>query len=251
VTDCSVEAASKLSKAAIKLAGGIAKACGGADKTCGGDMTGETTPTALGWPGTCPDFEGTGCTGAVTNCSGVASCLECIENAAVDQAMTLYFDDLAATTPGSAENKCQQTIGKETQKFLATKTKEISKCWDGRIKGKHGSICPNAAGAVGSPAQKAADKIAKAETKARAKICKTCGGADGLCDGINDLSVAAIGSAPACPSVTVPGGPSCGGAIATLSDVVNCAFCVTEFKVDCMDRAAVPGLLAYPAECNP
>ena len=63
--------------------------------------------------------------------------------------------------------------------------------------------------------------------------------------------MAAIGSAPTCANVTIPGGASCGGAIATLSDVVDCAFCVTKFKADCMDRSAVPGLVVYPAECNP
>jgi hypothetical protein len=177
-TDCAVEAASSSRKAATKLASGIAKACGGSDKTAAATLTGETTP-ALGWPATCPDFEGTGCTRSRDELLGRRSCLECIENAASDQAMTLYFDDLDATTPGSVENKCQQTIGKETQKFLATKAKEISKCWDGRIKGKHGAICPNAAAAVGSPAQKAADKIATGGDQGARKICKTCGGADG------------------------------------------------------------------------
>ncbi len=251
-TDCAVETASKLSKAAGKLGSGIAKACGGSDKTCGGDMTGEVTATALGWPATCPDLEGTGCTAAVTNCAGVASCLQCISDVAVDQATALYFDDLAASTPGTTENQCQQAIGKESQRFLATKSKEIAKCWDARIKGKHGSVCPDASAAAGSPARKAFDKIASVESKARAKICKACGGADGLCDGNGDLSLAAIGAPATCANVTIPeGGASCGGAIGTLADLVDCSFCVTEFKVDCVDRAQVPGLRPYPAECNP
>jgi YVTN family beta-propeller protein len=251
VTDCAVEAGGKLSKAATKLASGIAKACGGTDKTCGGVLTGETTPTALGWPATCPDFEGTGCMGAVTSCADITSCLQCIGDAAIDQAMDLYFDDLAASPVGSDVNKCQQTIGKEAQKFLATKAKEIAKCWDGRIKGKHGAACPDAAGVEGSPARKAADKIAQAEGKARAKICKACGGPDALCDGNGDLTTAAIGAPATCPAVTIPGGASCGGAIATLDNLVDCTFCVTEFKVDCVDRAQVPGFATYPAECNP
>jgi hypothetical protein len=250
-TDCAVETSAKLAKAADKLASGVAKACGGSDKTCGAVATGEVTPAALGWPAVCPDFESIGCTGAITDCSGITTCLQCVGNAAIDQAVDLYFDDLVASAPGSDVNRCQQTIGKETQKFLAAKAKEISKCWDGRIKGKHGSFCPNAAAAPGSPARKAADKIAKAEDKARALICKACGGVDALCDGIGDLMPVAIGSAPTCPSVTVPGGPSCAAAIATMDDVVDCALCVTEFKVDCIDRAQVPGLAAYPPECNP
>jgi hypothetical protein len=187
----------------------------------------------------------------VGDCGGIASCLQCIGGAAIDQAMSVYFDDFAASAPGTDVNRCQQTIGREAQKFLAAKAKEIVKCWDARIKGKHGGSCPNAAAAAGTPSRKAADKIAKAEAKARAKICKSCGGADGLCDGSGDLTPAAIGASPTCPAVTVPGGASCAGAIGTLADLVDCTFCVTEFKVDCVDRAQVPGLVSYPAECNP
>lgn len=250
-TDCAVETSATLTQAAGKLASGVAKACGGSDKTCGAVLTGEVTPTALGWPTTCPDFESNGCTAAITDCSGITTCLQCLGDAAINQAMDLYFDDLVASTPGSDVNRCQQAIGKESQKFLASKAKEIAKCWDGRIKGTHGSVCPNPAAAPGSPARKAADKIAKADTKARDQICKACGGADALCNGIGDLTPVMIGSAPTCPAVTIPGGASCAAAINTLDDVVDCALCVTEFKVDCIDRAQVPGLVAYPAECNP
>ena len=157
---------------------------------------------------------------------------------------------VSASAVGSDVNKCQQTIGKESQKFLATKTKTIAKCWDARIKGKHGATCPDAAAVEGSPARKAADQIASAENKAREKICKACGGVDGLCDGNGDLALAAIGAAPSCPTVTVPGGASCGGTLSTLDDLVDCALCVTEFGVDCADRAQVPGLMAYPVDCN-
>jgi YVTN family beta-propeller protein len=250
-TDCAVETADKLAKASGKLASAVAKACGGSDKACGGVLTNEITPAAAGFPATCPDFEGLGCTNAITDCSGVVTCLQCVGNAAIDQAMDLYFDDLIPTTSGTDENRCQQAIGKETQKFLAAKAKEIAKCWDSRIKGKHGALCPNPAGAPGSPARKAADKIAKAEAKARASICKACGGVDQNCDGIGDLTPGAIGSAASCPSVTVPGGPSCAATISTMDDVVDCALCVTEFKVDCVDRNQVPGLVAFPDECNP
>ena len=120
-TDCTVEAGSKLTKASSKLASAVAKACGGSDKTCGGVTTGETTPAALGWPATCPDFEGHGCTGAISDCSGIVSCLTCVDDAATNQAMALYFGDLAPSTSGSDVNRCQQAIGKESQKFLAAK----------------------------------------------------------------------------------------------------------------------------------
>src|SRR5262249_34101138 len=81
--------------------------------------------------------------------------------------------------------------------------------------------------------------------------CSACGGADKACDGTNDLTPAAIGFAATCPSVTVPGGSSCAGSISTMQDVVACVGCVTEFKVDCMDRVSAPAIASYPAECNP
>lgn len=91
----------------------------------------------------------------------------------------------------------------------------------------------------------------KAEAKRAAKTCKACGGGDHTCGGGDDLTPAAIGFAPNCPSITVPGGPSCAATITTLQDIVTSVGCVTEFKADCMDRASVPAVASYPAECNP
>ena len=81
------------------------------------------------------------------------------------------------------ENKCQQTILKEVWKFYQTKSKLLQKCWDKRLLGKHSDDCPDAGAATGSEAQKAAEKLAKAESKKVAKICKKCGGDDKLCGG--------------------------------------------------------------------
>ena len=71
-----------------------------------------------------------------------------------------------------------------------------------------------------------------------------------------------IGFMLTCPAVTIPGpgGIDCGtlddldGApdvVDSLRELIQCVDCVTEFKVDCMDRAQVPALVTYPAECNP
>jgi hypothetical protein len=165
----------------------------------------------------------------------------------------LTYDAINQTDPSAqAElNKCQQAIGKETQAFVAAKSKALAKCWDGRLKGKHGGTCPDGAAAAGTPSRKAADAIAKAESKRQAKICKACGGADGLCDGANDQTPAAIGFAGSCPNVTIPGGGSCAATNSTLQDIVDCVGCVAEFREDCVDAIGVPSLVAYPAECNP
>jgi hypothetical protein len=259
----------KIATAAGKLASGIDKACGGADKVCGGDLADEEPPAGLGWPAACPNFEGNpdpACSAALTDCGDVAACIACVGEAAIDQAIALYYDDLFPSSPGSALHKCQQGIGKAAARFVLAKEKSIQKCWDARLTGKHAGVCPDAGAPAGSPPQKAALAIAKAERKQITAICKACGGADKRCDDPvtalhgslvpgsgagDDLTPAAIGFPPVCPLVKVPGGPFCDQPIATLADLVECVDCVSEFKVDCMDRTRVPEFGVHPCECNP
>jgi hypothetical protein len=247
-TDCHTEAktAASIQKAVDKLASTVAKDCGGKDKTCG-TADDDALPT-IGWGavGACPNFEGGSCTGPITDCNGIADCIACVDEAAVDQAITLYYGDLADEefATGSVVNKCQRAIGKETTKFLQAKSKALQKCWDERMKGKHENDCPDPGDG------KAVDAIAKAEGKKVSAICKACGGPDKVCGGGDDLSPSDIGFPSDCPSVTIPdSASSCGGAILDLQDVVDCVDCVTEFKVDCMDRLAVPQFVPYPPEC--
>jgi len=46
-------------------------------------------------------------------------------------------------------------------------------------------------------------------------------------------------------------GPFCDGPLITLADLVECVDCVSEFRVDCVDRLRVPEFGTYPCECNP
>jgi len=253
LTDCDSEpkVEAEIEKAGSKLKANIEKRCGGADKQCGGDLTGEDGGTALGWPAMCPDFDDTPelqCVLAIgaTDCTGIADCLECIGDDLSDQAMELYYAKLEPTDSSTQQelNTCQQTIGKEASKFLLTKSKALQSCWDRRIKGKHADECPDVT---------AATKITKAESKFLAKACKRCGGADGLCNGIDDFTAAQIGFENDCHDVVVPfGGPSCmQDPVTTLTELVTCVDCVTEYRVDCLDRAQVPQFGAFPAECSP
>jgi DNA-binding beta-propeller fold protein YncE len=250
-TDCGADGgtAAKIAKAASKMRAKIGKQCGGADKVCNGDASEPITPV-IGWGPSCPAFESGACSRPIAHCGDIASCLECIHDEATDQANELWFDAMSLPSANAEVNKCQQAIGREAQKFLASKSKLLQKCWDRRILGRHGDTCPDAGAPIGSAARKTADQIAKAESKKVAKICKACGGADQSCSGAGDLSLAAIGFVASCPDVTPPGGASCDGAITTLQDLVDCVDCVTEFKVDCMDRAQVPQFGAYPTECT-
>ena len=252
-TDCETEPTtlSKLDKAASKLAAQIDKKCGGDDKVCNGDET-EDIPAVLGWGGVCPNLEGGACDMTIATCGDVADCLTCIHSAATSQANDLYAGSLFIPTVDTGLRKCQEAVGKEGQKFQEQKAKLIQKCWDSRLKGKHGDTCPDALAADGSVAEKAAERIAKAESKMSAKLCKACGGSDKLCNGTGDYDPQSqIGFQASCDAVTVPGGASCAGPVTTLQDLVDCVGCVTEFKVDCMDRATVPEFETYPAECNP
>jgi hypothetical protein len=161
--------------------------------------------------------------------------------------------------PGAKSvEKCQQAISKESQKFLAAKSKELSKCWDLRLKGKHGDVCPDENADPKSTAGKAHAKIVKAAQSMNDKICKACGGSDKVCggtDGVghsNDILPTDIGVGSACPSVTIPGGQECGVSFTTTQQVADCLYCVSEFKADCLAAASYPSEFgAYPGVCNP
>src|SRR6185369_10418774 len=94
----------------------IEKSCGGKDKACG--VGADDVPlTDVGWGiGACPNVAGASCTNAIADCDGVATCVACIDEFAVDHAITLADGALVATNPkDKAEkpiNKCQATIGK-------------------------------------------------------------------------------------------------------------------------------------------
>lgn len=262
-------AAAKIATAAAKLAVAIDRSCGGADRLCGGDLSEEEPPAGLGWPAACPNLEGNpdpDCSAALTDCGDIAACIGCIGEAAVDQAIALYYDSLAPSSAGSLLNRCQDAIGRASARFVVARDKSIAKCWDARLAGKHAGICPDATAPVGSAPQKAITAIAKAEAKAITAMCKACGGNDQKCDqavatlhgspipgsgGADDFTPATIGFLPACPLVKVPGNAFCGQPVATLADLVECVDCVSAFKVACMDRARVPSFEPYPCECNP
>ncbi len=232
------KAGTVIAKAHAKLRSGIDKKCGGSDKVCGSGT--DETLASIGWDvGACRNFESGSCTNTIDDCGDVADCLACVGEAAVDQAVGLYYDDLAATSDGVVE-RCQREIGRSASKAFAAEARALQKCADARLKGS----------ATSCPDPKTNSLIARARAKAVAKICQVCGGSDGVCGGTGDLTPATIGFAPTCPAVTVPGGTACGGPVDDLQGLVSCVSCVTSFKADCTDAIAVPGLEAYPAACN-
>ena len=234
------KASTQISKASAKLQSSINKRCGGADRSCASTADNDSL-ASIGWNvGSCPNFEAGSCTNTITHCGDVATCLLCIDEAAVDQAINLYYDAFAASSDAVVK-KCQRTIGKETTKFFDAKMKALGKCQQ--------AVLANGSGAC--PDSSASTSIAKAEAKKVDKICKACGGPDKVCGGPDDLTRAQIGFVATCPAVDPPGStPACGGPVAALADIVACVDCVTGFKADCVGAAGAPGAGAYPPECN-
>jgi len=244
------KASAAITKAGDKLTLGIAKACGGKNKTCGTGV--DDVPIAMvGWSGPCPDFEGKGCSNPIDDCSGIAECVECIGEAAVDQAIGLYYDSLLSTDPKSSDkrekslNKCQVTIGKAGATFLTAQSKALQKCWDKKNKGRVNE-CPDL---------KVGEAVGKAALKLASSINKSCAGKDKQPGGVGedtDFTPTEIGFPPSCMDVTFPGFITpCGGAITDLQSLTTCVACVTRFKAGCADRAGAVGLAGYPSECDP
>jgi cysteine-rich repeat protein len=249
-TDCHLEpkTAEAIAKAESKLRAGVPKKCGGKNKACNPADAGVDADDALasiGWDlGICPSFENSACVNALEDCDDVAACLFCANEAAVDQERALIFDALADADPQTALGKCQSTLGKEAAKYYAARTNALRNCEGKLLKGSIAGPCD----ALGDP--KTGEALAKAETNLAKKVCKACGGGDGVCGGPDDLLPGAIGFPASCPALVTADASSCEGPVATLADVVDCVVCVGRFKTDCMDALAVPGLKSYPAGCS-
>jgi hypothetical protein len=249
----------QINAAAQKMLAKIAVSCGGANGICNASDVGADADeplAAIGWDiGTCPDLSGQGCTNAIADCNDIGTCVACIGNEAVNRANELYYDLLtpAEFTTGSAVNDCQVAIGKAATKFLQTKSKLLKSCWANVLAAKPGFTSPP--GCPDTDAASAA-KIAQAEQKKIAAICKGCGAGgdeneDGICDLTPGFGAAEIGFEPDCPDVTVPGAPTtCFATVATLDELIACVDCVTEFEVDCSASVAVPSETTYPVECS-
>lgn len=243
----------RLAKTVAKLVGtvdkpgDIAKACCGKDKDCG--TMDDDLPGTLAWPLECPNFEDGTCTGTIATGADIATCLRCIGQAAVAQAIALSYGSLSLlpgkpiTKAEKALNKCQATIGKAAATFLLAKSKALRTCWATVNKNGTGS-CPDA---------KAQAVIDGADAKKAFAIRTACCGKDRACGtgDANDFVPTEIGFVATCPTLGPTGpSPACGGAVTTLEDLIQCVDCVTAFQVDCADRAAVPAFAPYPAACN-
>lgn len=242
-----IKTSAKLAKVRAALTATIAKACGGDDKSCGG--TDDEELAAIGWNiSACPDFETGDCTNPITSCADIPTCLACVNEGAVDQAIGLTFGDLVQTDPKSKDKavkalrKCQAALGKASAVFLAAKSKALAACWT-RVNKSGTGTCPDA---------KASAAIANAQAKQIATVTKACTGVDKEPGTADDPTPATIGFPATCFEVTPLAGAGCTGSVDTLAQLVGCVDCSTRFTVDCADRVAVPAFVPeYPDACNP
>lgn len=236
-----------IARAEEKLRSAIAKACGGKNAVCAAGDTGADADDALaaiGWDvGTCPGLGDAACPGAIADCGDVAGCLACIGRAGAVRTNANATGSFVAAAPRTPVHRCQTAIGRATATYFSTRAKALQQCEDRVLRGITLGPCPADGTTVLA--------LAKAEAKKVATICKACGGADKACGGGDDLTTAAIGFAASCLAVTPPGAASCAGAIADLADAVACLDCVADYATGCLDAAAVPGLVDYPAVCAP
>lgn len=235
--------AGAVAKARQKLRQSIGKACGGHDKLCGVGAD-DLALATIGWDvGTCTGAADPPCGAAVADCDDVATCVTCIGEGAVDEAVGLAYDAFAGPSASEkALKKCQKELGRITAALLAKHGQILAKCWSAGDGGDLAGRCESDP-AVTSQVQRARDQAAKA-------VCKACGGPDKACGGSDDFTPAAIGFVASCPAVTPSGVAGCGGTVATLSDVVSCLGCVAAFDAECAAAGAVPWRTTFPTACR-
>lgn len=109
---------------------------------------------------------------------GLATCLVSGTRARLGAALAAEYGTLVAN-PDKGIQKCQQTLGKESGKFLTGTLKVIQKCLNTRNKKVCGTTSPLLRCLAPQPMgpkdeAKAAGSLAKAEIKLRDKIAKSC-----------------------------------------------------------------------------
>jgi hypothetical protein len=181
------------------------------------------------------------------------------------------------STNDTAVESCKQGLGKATAAFFDSKRNYLEQCEERIFNGRAVS-CPDAtaqrkitgvantfltavASACAGKDKAFGDRGRCSNNLKQACLIDTDCGSGNFCRIGGSLNLDAlpdnIGNLFTCPNVTVPnGGPACGGtdgrkAINTLDDLAECIQCLTEFKVDCTDRIAVPATGAVFPECNP
>ena len=217
-------------KAAAKIAAADAKRTKAIVKACGALPVGET-----GFGNACPGHTGA-CTAAIASASDVSACVDC----GARRASAALTAAVYGAPADAASLKCQLGFGTGVTGYYRAVAALLAKCEDDVARGKLAGTCPD---------PKTAGRIAAKSTKLHTTLCKVCGGADKICDGVADAAPATLGLTT-CPARTIPGGTACGDIdIGELADVVACAECLATYEATCTTMLfARPGTV--PAACT-
>lgn len=213
--------ASKIAGAKAKTGAAVAKACAGAT----GEFNFGSCPNAQG-----PNGTATCNTILVTSKTAEGDCLACLGEEHAQESAKASYGAFVNAGADKVLGKCQASIGKAAAGFFVARSKTLGKCQGAIIGGKLTGTCAGD--------QKTVDAIAKAQAKMQDTICKACGGADKLCDGVDDLTPGAIGFPANCQRFQVDGG--LGAEVVTLSDLVSCLVTQNTVRTDCTDTQALP-----------
>ncbi len=229
---CAEAARRGIAHVTAKASRRIARACGGVDRRCG--TPDDPTLDAAGWThATCPGIAGMpGCDMPTRHCGDVAACLACTATTNGDALGTVFDATRAADAAG---RRCVRTLGRGLAALLDTTATVDDACLAGRLGG-------------GRNGCRTRDRqIAAARTRHEAAVCRGCGGRDRRCDGVGDVSPAAIGWAGACP----PGiDGACAGPVTVPEELAACLECLATPVLACAQLLAVPSLEPYPASCG-
>ncbi len=144
-------------------------------------------------------------------------------------AAVLLAAALAVAAPARADvAACRTAVAKNTQKFLAAKSKALQSCEDKRTAGSlpPETVCRTEYGT--------ALAIAKASGKARTAMVKSCCGADRTCGTSDDETLANLGwgSVSECPNFENGQTGACTNDVDDPGDVADCLLCVASGATD-------------------
>lgn len=225
-------------KAGAKLRSAIAKACGGKDKVCGGNEI-DIGLLEIGWSiGSCDQTGSTSCFNPITDCNGVASCVACLAEQSVDDALAIFAArPVVVPKVEKVLAKCLVEVTTSSTNSFMKVAKSLGECWRNVSDlGSGGSFsCPNRAASIAA---------GKAKSSNVSHVCDACG--NGKCGDGDDFAPAALGFPATCPAIG-----TCGGSVQTLQDLANCADCVSHALIDTAVRRTIPQFATAPPPCTP
>ncbi|HXC49623.1 MAG TPA: SMP-30/gluconolactonase/LRE family protein [Candidatus Limnocylindrales bacterium] len=184
----------------------------------------------------------------------IGTCAQCQGESQGWILSSLFYRNFVNQPPDGGVARCQQVLASASNKYLQKRSKAIEKCLRQSVDGPLVSECR------ASPGSSLSTLLDKYRTSFVKKVCGACGGPDGSCDGLaggvagsggsDDIAAGEIGMPATCIGVESPVTGRCYRTVASVSDLVSCASCVTESMVDCGMQIAAPWAGPLDAACG-